>query len=114
MGGYFLPFIVYSSVMLLAVPFTAKLIPSKPLEDKSEGKYSDKSSDEDVEIGENGKPISTGTENLSGSATSATLPKIRAKINPFKLIWQLLTNKVSILLYPRLVLMKFRTITSVT
>lgn len=98
-GGYFLPFVVYSSVMLLAVPFTAKLIPSKPLEDRGDAKYSDKSSDEDIEIGEEDKQhVSTG-EDLSTSRTSGSAQHIRRKLNPFKLVWKLLTNKVSIILH---------------
>lgn len=35
-GGYFLPFVVYSSVMLMSIPFVARIIPSKPIEDEEE------------------------------------------------------------------------------
>lgn len=93
-GGYFLPFLVYSGVMLLAVPFTAKLIPSRPLEDKGDGKYSDKSSDEDIEIGEDEKNNASTGEDFSEGQTSGSARIVKRKINPFKLVWHLLSNKV--------------------
>ena len=95
-GGYFLPFLVYSIVMLSVVPFGAKLIPNKPLEDKPSNKSDDKNSDEDnMSVGdiENGKAReSTADEDNPFEQASA---KTKTSINPFKLVWSLLRNKVS-------------------
>lgn len=96
-GGYFLPFLVYSIIMLLLVPFGAKLIPSKPLEEKGNSKHSDKSSDEDLEIGEGSEHIYDKGVTVAEIKTENVHATIKRKINPFKLVWTLLSNKVNIL-----------------
>lgn len=95
-GGYFLPFLTYSVVMLLCVPFVAKFIPSKPLEDKDFLNNADKASDEDLE-GQNSKNQSDmkDGEIMPKEETSAQTVTVRRRINPFKLVWRLLKNKVS-------------------
>lgn len=94
-GGYFLPFLVYSSFMLLVVPFAAKLIPSKPMKDQSESGYSDKNSDEDAESTEDLEDHHT-TENISVDKKVETVPKTKQKkVIPLLLVWKLLVNPVS-------------------
>lgn len=94
-GGYFLPFLVYGSVMLLVTPFAARLIPSRPLDDSAAAKYWEKSSDEETDFGDDTKDYSNNDISLEeGNTVKPTVNK-RKRINPFKLIWALLCNKVS-------------------
>ena len=94
-GGYFLPFLLYSIIMLLCIPFVAKFIPSKPMEEMEIMKQGEKNSDEDIEIGEI-KNSSSGKKAELDSHETVTKPTTikRRKINPFKYIWRLLSNKV--------------------
>ena len=50
-GGYFLPFLVYSVIMLLCVPFVAKIIPDKPME-HADASPKNPNSRDDIEQGE--------------------------------------------------------------
>lgn len=86
-GGYFLPFVVYSAVMLLCVPFVAKYIPMRPLEDKEFILKNGKCSEDDTH---------KDPSDIEHHDVSAT-PIIKTKriINPFKLVWKLIKNKVS-------------------
>jgi hypothetical protein len=94
-GGYFLPFIVYSGFMLLVVPFAARLIPSKPLEDKNESGFSDKNSDEDAESAEDLEDHHT-TSNISVDKKDETVQDSnKKKVIPLFLVWKLLVNPVS-------------------
>ena len=45
-GGYFLPFIVYSMMMLVLAPFAVWMIPSKPKEDSPQPKDQSESDSE--------------------------------------------------------------------
>lgn len=95
MGGYFLPFIVYSGFMLLVVPFAARLIPSKPLNDGSGSGFSDKNSDEDAESTEDLEDHHTNA-NVSIDKKDETVPKSKPKrVIPLLLVWKLLFNPVS-------------------
>lgn len=51
-GGYFLPFLVYSVIMLVCVPFVAKVIPAKPMEDTASVPKNPSASGDDIELGE--------------------------------------------------------------
>lgn len=87
-----MPFLVYSIVMLAVVPFGAKLIPSKPLEDKKSTVSEEKNSDErnfGIEDLEEGETTTNDDDNVFEAGNQ---PKKR--INPFKLVWSLLKNKV--------------------
>lgn len=85
-----MPFVVYGSVMLLVIPFAAKFIPSRPLEERDIAKYSDKSSDEDIDIGDDTKDYPNIDSSLEeGKPVQITL-NTRRRINPFKLVWALL------------------------
>ena len=86
-GGYFLPFVVYSAVMLLCVPFVAKYIPMRPLEDKEFILKNGKCSEEDT------PKEPTDIEQYDISVTPAI--KHKRIINPFKLVWKLIKNRVS-------------------
>jgi hypothetical protein len=80
--------------MLLAVPFTAQLIPAKPLKSNEDSELSDKHSDEDSEIDEDEEnPNSTDMTKRNGSA--APQPQKRKRVIPFFLVWKLLVNPVS-------------------
>jgi len=90
-GGYFFPFIVYSCIMLLCIPFVARYIPASPIKDLENSNLSEKGSDEDIEIGEKKRPSFGEEETVTNPITYK-----KRKINPFKLIWRLLSNKVRI------------------
>lgn len=97
-GGYFLPFLVYSAVMLLVVPLSATLVPSKPLEEAPKG-YTDKNSDEDLEIGgDNSNYISnnemTKLEKTDSKDTKPVSKVKDAPLNKIQVMCNLLTNKV--------------------
>ena len=94
-GGYFLPFLVYSTIMLLCVPFVAKFIPSKPLEDKDFLNNGEKASDDDVEMqnSKNQTEMKNGEQEPKEASSTPTVT-VRRRINPFKLVWRLLKNKV--------------------
>lgn len=93
-GGYFLPFLVYSVIMLLCIPFVARVIPAKPMEDTEPVHKSEKNSDEDIELGESKN--TSGMKSLGMKSETVGNFKISKskRINPFKLIWRLLSNKV--------------------
>ena len=95
-GGYFLPFLVYSITMLLCIPFIMRFIPSKPMEETDNINKGEKVSDEDIEIGE--IKNSSRKDTKVDSANTVTKPTIikRRKINPFKYVWRLISNKVSL------------------
>lgn len=90
-----MPFLVYSVVMLLCVPFVAKFIPSKPLEDKDFLNKGEKASDDlEGQTSKNESEMKDG-EIMPKEETSAQNVTVRRRINPFKLVWRLLKNKVS-------------------
>lgn len=95
-GGYFLPFVVYSSVMLLCVPFVARYIPVNPLEDKDFILQTEKCSDDDIEMSKKDQNITDKNNNGNENAEAQAPPTIKTKrkINPFKLVWRLFKNKV--------------------
>jgi hypothetical protein len=101
LGGYFLPFVVYSAVMLLWVPFVAKYIPSKPLEDKDFMIQPKKWSDQDIEVCTSDM-ISTDEDSQSSLNDETQIDETdvpKKQINPFKLVWELCKNKVKHLCY---------------
>jgi MFS family permease len=92
-GGYFLPFLVYSIVMLCVVPFGARLIPSKPAVSESMTNQTDNPNADDIEIqvgkdGDSAKVTASSTEIAAG-----TSHKVK-NINPFKIVWRLLKNRI--------------------
>ena len=81
--------------MLLVVPFAARLIPSKPLEDKSESAFSDKNSDEDAESTDDLEEHHT-IANISIDKKDETVQNSNKKrVIPLLLVWKLLVNPVS-------------------
>lgn len=94
MGGYFLPFLVYSTIMLLAVPFTAQLIPSKPLKNKEETGLSDKHSDDEVEFDqEDDENPDNTTATVKRNSAAPQVPR-RKRVIPLLLVWKLLVNPI--------------------
>lgn len=89
-GGYSLPFFAYAIFMLALVPFSARLIPSKPKEETNVG---DKLSDEDQEIALKFEQERSNSLNVTGLVNKVVVKK--RHINPIKIIYRLLKNKVS-------------------
>eukprot|EP00344_Euplotes_crassus_P005699 CAMPEP_0196995348 /NCGR_PEP_ID=MMETSP1380-20130617/1481_1 /TAXON_ID=5936 /ORGANISM="Euplotes crassus, Strain CT5" /LENGTH=246 /DNA_ID=CAMNT_0042411001 /DNA_START=9 /DNA_END=746 /DNA_ORIENTATION=+ len=85
-GGYFLPFLVYSVIMLLCIPFVARIIPAKPMEQESNTK-NERNIDGDIELGESNH--SSGIQTLGMKSETGSKFKIvnNSRINPFKLVW---------------------------
>mmetsp|Transcript_1262 Transcript_1262/g.1409 ORF Transcript_1262/g.1409 Transcript_1262/m.1409 type:complete len:393 (-) Transcript_1262:53-1231(-) len=94
-GGYFLPFLVYSILMLACSLYVLQFIPNKVLDEADSLPHSEKSSDEDIEIGEAKNSSSAQNDEMHDQDT-VTKPTIikRKNINPFKLVWRLLKNKI--------------------
>jgi len=82
--------------MLLAVPFTAQLIPAKPLENKEDSELSDKHSDDEQEFDEDDEENPNNTDVTNRNNSAAPLPQKRKKVIPLFLVWKLLINPVSV------------------
>lgn len=80
--------------MLLVAPFGARLIPSKPLEYNTSNKFNDKNSDEDLELGDEHLQYPNNSDTNVTNETVTTSSQDKVKLNPFKLVWLLLMNKV--------------------
>lgn len=76
--------------MLLITPFAARLIPSRPLEDRDDSAYSDKGSDEDIDIDDETLDYPNIESSLEDGKPSQVTLNSRRRINPFKLVWALL------------------------
>jgi hypothetical protein len=97
-GGYFLPFLCYAVFMLAITPFAARLIPSKPAMAKTMVEQTEKNCEDDVEIKIADETV---TDQVKAVAMTTGQPKpIKKKgINPFKIVYRLMKNKVSIIVY---------------
>jgi len=93
-GGYFLPFLVYSIFMLVLVPFGAKLIPDKPAAVKATNNNTNKICDDDLEIKIEGYDEHNKANVKNDSHIQNSNSTKHRRINPFKIVYRLFKNKV--------------------
>lgn len=79
--------------MLVLTPFVAKIIPSQPAEETLLKETTDKAND-DIEIQTENRNKSI--QNMTPISNSLSQPSSQKKkgINPFKIVWRLMKNKV--------------------
>jgi len=98
-GGYFMPFLVYSALMLMLAPFGAKLIPSKPADhkpvnnDETKMNNEDRSLRSDLEQERSSIVIYTPEFQLNANWSIR-----KRSMNPFKIVYQLLKNQVGFII----------------